>query len=47
MVPGQASNNYNLGNNFEFLYNICMLTVLIRIASMTDSNDYTHNTILR
>ena len=38
MVPGQEANNNNLGIFFYyyyyFLHNNCMLSVLIRIASM-------------
>ena len=34
MAPGQEANNDNLGNIFDFLHKKCMLSVLIRIASM-------------
>ena len=34
MVPSQEVNDDNLGIFFDFLYNNCMLSVLIRIASM-------------
>ena len=45
MVPGQEANSDNLGKSFQFLHNNCMLSVLIRIASMRDSNEYTQHTI--
>ena len=34
MVPGQEVNSDNLGIFLDFLHNNCMLSVLIRIASM-------------
>ena len=34
MAPGKDANSDNLGNLFDFLHNNCMLSVLIRIASM-------------
>ena len=34
MAPGQEANSENLGEFFDFLHNNCMLSVLIRIASM-------------
>ena len=34
MAQGQEANDDELGNIFDFLYNNCMLSVLIRIASM-------------
>ena len=34
MVPGQEANSDNLGIFLDFLHNDCMLSVLIRIASM-------------
>ena len=34
MVPGQEANSDNLGIFFYFIHNYCMLSVLIRIASM-------------
>ena len=34
MVPCQEANGDNLGIVFDFLHNNCMLSVLIRIASM-------------
>ena len=34
MVPGQEANNYNEGIFLQFLHNNCMLSVLIRIASV-------------
>ena len=34
MAPGQEASSDNLGNLFDFLHNNCMLSVLIRIASM-------------
>ena len=34
MAPVQDANSDNLGNLFDFLHNNCMLSVLIRIASM-------------
>ena len=34
MAPGQEANTNNLENFFDSLHNNCMLSVLIRIASM-------------
>ena len=34
MVPGQEANSDNLGIFLDLLHNYCMLSVLIRIASM-------------
>ena len=34
MAPGQEANSDYLGNLFDFLHKNCMLSVLIRIASM-------------
>ena len=34
MVPSQEASGGNLGMFFDFLHNNCMLSVLIRIASM-------------
>ena len=34
MVPGLEGNSDNLGTLFDFLHNNCMLSVLIRNASM-------------
>ena len=34
MAPVQEANCGNLGNLFDFLHNDCMLSVLIRIASV-------------
>ena len=34
MAPVQEANSDNLGNLFDFLHNDCMLSALIRIASM-------------
>ena len=34
MTPGQEANGDNLGIIFDLLDNSCMLSVLIRIASM-------------
>ena len=34
MAQGQEANDNKLGIFFELLYNNCMLSVLIRIASM-------------
>ena len=34
MAPVQEANSDDLGNLFDFLQNDCMLSVLIRIASM-------------
>ena len=34
MVPSQKANGENLGIFFDFLHSDCMLSVLIRIASM-------------
>ena len=34
MASVQEANSDNLGNLFDFLLNNCMLSVLIRIASM-------------
>ena len=34
MAPGQEADSDNLGNLFDFLHSNCMLSVLIRIASM-------------
>ena len=45
MAPVQEANSDNLGKSFDFLHNDCMLSVLIRIASMSDSNVYTQHTI--
>ena len=47
MAPGQVANSDNLGkgNIFDFLHNNCMLSVLIRIASISNSNEYTPHTI--
>ena len=34
MAPEQEANSAAVGNLFDFLHNNCMLSVLIRIASM-------------
>ena len=34
MVEGKEANGDKLGNFFDLVYNNCMLSVLIRIASM-------------
>ena len=34
MALVQEANSDDLGNHFDFLHNDCMLSVLIRIASM-------------
>ena len=34
MAPGREANSDNLGKHFHFLHKYCMLSVLIRIASM-------------
>ena len=34
MVPSQEANDYNLGIFLDFLHNNCMVSELIRIASM-------------
>ena len=40
MPPGQEANSDNLGKSIDLLRNDCMLSVLIRIASILMS---THN----
>ena len=45
MAPVQEANGDNFGKSFYLLYNYGMLNLLIRIASMSDSNKYTQHTI--
>ena len=45
MAPGQEANGDNLWKCFDLQQNNGMLRVLIRIASMSDSNEYTQHTI--
>ena len=41
MVPPQEASADNLGIYFGLLHNNCMLNVLIRVALMGDSKEYT------
>ena len=45
MAPVQEANSDNLGIFFYFLYSDCMLSLLIRIASMSTHNIQFHDKI--
>ena len=46
MAPGREANIANSGKSIDLLQNNCMLSVLIRIASRGDFNEYAQHTIL-